>query len=563
MCWTNTDKSSEKWVISEFYNEDNNSKLEIKDEWWITWDETKESINNILEFNTIFENINKVIDYNDFSRFKEELISCINSSFHDKLRLKDDDFKLAFNQWNVSKYQVEDDLQKEELKILIKEKNKIYMSLLLKTIIQWKLDNILTLSEKNDLKNVIKTWIFSYFDDMYINWFKETYKQKDLDKKNNLQRVNKDWKLAYGWLKDWNIVWYKQFINDKELAIDTKYLESINDVNLRKYLHLFTTFIDQEITNYDLWVEAELFELETWKNKDSIFWLVTPIEDYNYETVVVEPEIILFLKDKEKAKNINLDNYCNLSKEFFWDNYWMDNMTLNFVETILEWWESSFSWFIGKAFPNDNALSEREWNSIILKNKDMLKIVENSVKWFKNLFWSDHNFDSDALFNELLKEVTYHEFGHSVFVKWHPSSKMEEAKATLFYYLQLFKENSQEAYKKEDITRIIEFTIMDSIRNLERIKQEKSFKYVVLTKINLMYLFASWLVEWEWEILTINASSENFNSFLSSMKDMIFTIKELYKLEDDKLKEKEELILSELDNIMMPNINKMIKVINK
>jgi len=68
---------------------------------------------------------------------------------------------------------------------------------------------------------------------------------------------------------------------------------------------------------------------------------------------------------------------------------------------------------------------------------------------------------------------------------------MEEAKATLFYYLQIFKENSQEAYKESDISRVVGFTIMDSIRNLERIKQEKSFKYVVLTKINLMYLFAS------------------------------------------------------------------------
>ncbi|MEA3387564.1 MAG: hypothetical protein U9Q66_04240 [Patescibacteria group bacterium] len=68
---------------------------------------------------------------------------------------------------------------------------------------------------------------------------------------------------------------------------------------------------------------------------------------------------------------------------------------------------------------------------------------------------------------------------------------MEEAKATLFYYLQIFKENSQEAYTESDISRVVEFTIMDSIRNLERIKQEKSFKYVVLTKINLMYLFAS------------------------------------------------------------------------
>jgi hypothetical protein len=46
---------------------------------------------------------------------------------------------------------------------------------------------------------------------------------------------------------------------------------------------------------------------------------------------------------------------------------------------------------------------------------------------------------------------------------------LEELKATLFYYLQVCLENKEKAYLQEDIEKIIKFSIMDSIRNLERI----------------------------------------------------------------------------------------------
>jgi hypothetical protein len=42
---------------------------------------------------------------------------------------------LAFNQSNVSKYQLENVEEKAELKLLIKEKNKLYTNILLKALI--------------------------------------------------------------------------------------------------------------------------------------------------------------------------------------------------------------------------------------------------------------------------------------------------------------------------------------------------------------------------------------------------------------------------------------------
>lgn len=559
LIWTSDD------IGAEFFDWDNNcSKVDISDEGWITWDELPKILNNsisnidnILDIDGFTKNIELVSNYNDFARFKKEINSYLNIYFENKLEWKHDDFILAFNQSNVSKYQLENVEEKAELKLLIKEKNKLYTNILLKALILWKLDNIITPEDKNDFKILIKSGIFSYLDDIYINWYSHTYLEKAKDK----DRKNHDNKLVYWWIKDWELVWYKEFCNDDDLGINDREFDSINDENLRKYLSLFSTFIKQWITNYDLWVQAEVFETNTWKNRKSSFGIVTPIEDYNFPELLVEPEFILFLKNIDKEFN-NSDFY-NLSLEFFWDKYWMDNMTLDFVETFLEWWESTFSGFIWKAFPNDNELSKREWNSIILKNTDMLDIVENSRKWFKNLFWNDFIFDFEKLYNEILKEVTYHEFWHSLFSKWHPFSQFEEAKATFFYYLQIFKENSQNPYTKEDISRVVEFTIMDSIRNLERISQEKSYKYLVLTKLNLFYLFESKLVYFNDDKLIIDTDSEKFDYFLNQMKKNLIDIKTLYKLDTKELLEREKDILGELDKQIMPTINKMIEIIKK
>jgi len=518
----------------------------------INWD-----IDLILDLWNLMKKIDKVKDYNDFARFKEHLIWTINSIFSKDLKWKNDDFRIAFEQSNVSKVQWVDEELRGELRELLQKKNRIYNSLLLKSIILWKLDNILTSDEKNDLKIILKSGIMEYMDELYRGWHKHTY----IEKSKNKDLKTKDWKLVYWWLKGWEFVWYNSFVEDEKLLIDTTNFSDIKDENIRKYLGLFSTFINQWITNYDIWVESEVFELETWKNKESIFGIVTPIEDYHFSWVLVEPELVLFLKNKEKIFN---NSVCsNLSKEFFDNEYWMNNMTLDFVETLIEWWESTFSWFIWKAFPNDNALSNREWNSIIIKNTDMQKIVINSEKPLKNLFGEEYIFEEKKLYDELLKEVTFHEFWHSLFIKWHPSSSFEEAKATLFYFLENYREYKEWNFSSEDIKRVVEFVIMDSIRTLERIDQEKFFKYVVLTKINLMYLFATWLVSWEEDKLVIDNSEILFEKFINWMKDFLFSIKELYKLDEEELKEREEKILEEIDILISSEINKIIEVMNK
>jgi hypothetical protein len=104
---------------------------------------------------------------------------------------------------------------------------------------------------------------------------------------------------------------------------------------------------------------------------------------------------------------------------------------------------------------------------------------------------------------------------------------------------------------------------MDSIRNLERISQEKSYKYLVLTKLNLFYLFESKLVYFNDDKLIIDTDSEKFDYFLNQMKKNLIDIKTLYKLDTKELLEREKDILGELDKQIMPTINKMIEIIKK
>jgi hypothetical protein len=239
----------------------------------------------------------------------------------------------------------------------------------------------------------------------------------------------------------------------------------------------------------------------------------------------------------------------------------MDNMTLDFVEAILEWWEWTFSWFIWKAFPNDNDLSNKVWNSIILKDNDMNLIIKNSFLWLKKLYWEDYKINKKDLYNELVKEVSYHEFWHSLFIKWNKSSKMEEAKATLFYYLKVFDENSNIEYSNWDIKIVVDFTIMDSIRNLERIKEERSLKYVILTKVNLLNLFESGLIKFNWDNLETDLNNKKFDIFLLNQKKELDYIEKLYKLDNNEIIKQDQIYLKKLDEKVMWIINKMIDVL--
>ena len=109
---------------------------------------------------------------------------------------------------------------------------------------------------------------------------------------------------------------------------------------------------------------------------------------------------------------------------------------------------------------------------------------------------------------------------------------------------------------------MVEFTVIDSIRNLERINQPSAKKYVILTKLNLSFLFTSGLIYWNRNNkLAINVDREKFEAFLSKMKDMLDTIKNLYTLDEQTINDEETRFLANLDIQMQENISKMMDLI--
>lgn len=500
----------------------------------------------------ITSNIEEAKEYGDFARIKKQINDTLQEMFLDMLSGKPKDFIDGFEQGNISKYITEHESEKIDLIKLLGLKNKFYNDILKTLVVKWKLDGILSLEEREDIVNTLNSGIFSFLDDIYINRYQELYNGKNDGIKAQ--------KLSYGWVKDGKVVPLKD-LSDTPISIDIEKLEKIHNPHMRSYFLKFAQLICQWVTDYQTWVDAEVHEVKSWQDRNSIFGFVGPMEDYMYPTVLVEPELLLCLRNIKNTTQ--LEDFCNLSEEYYGEKYGMDHMTLDVVESLLHTGDATFWPFLGKAFPNDNTLSQKEWNCIILRDTRMRLVVENSQKAMTGLFGNNFVFNQEALYSELLKEVSYHEFGHSLFVKWHWSSELEELKATLFYYLKLWDENTQKSYEAFDIKKVVEFAVMDSIRNLERINDSSSKKYVILTKIILWALFDSEVLTWENDLLFINTESDRFDRFLGVMHDELDGIKMLYAMDDEQRIENEAFRLKINEEFVRDHISRMLKIIKK
>lgn len=507
-------------------------------------------VNLLMEINDFLKATVKVQNLDEFVEFKDAMNIFLKRIFHKSLERKSDSFILAFDQANTSKYQQgngEDPIEmRKNIRNLLKVKNKVYLQIISNAISFDILDSLLSDAEKSDIISIITSNILGFFDEVFINW---------LECMNGVDRESMSpWKEPiYGWLVGWKIAGYREFSNIK---IDETKIAQINNPHIKWYLTSIGKLIQDGVYDYQSWVEAEIHESKVWQDQHSKQGFVSPMEDYIFPWFFIEPEVIFFLKDSRNP--VLYSDFYNLASKYFDERYGMDHMTCTHVETILEWWDATYSGFIGKAFPNDVELSQKEWNNIILRSNPMRDVVSNAKIPMMKLFpWKDIDFD--ALRSELVREVTYHEFGHSLFIKWHWTSSLEEAKATLFYYLGLYDEHTLMTYSEENIERIVYFTIMDSIRSIERISLPESRKYVILMKSVLVPLFESWLVS-IWDLwLLVDPNKEKFNIFLWSLKNLLFRIKELYTLDNDLREAQESTILSNQNQKAQPFIEYIIQ----
>ena len=499
-------------------------------------------------------NLNKPTNFFEFINLRNEINEILIEFFSEYLEWKSVEFIRAFSQWNKDSFNWSLEEKAELVKLLV-QKNKVYLKSFSYCLNFWLLDNLLNADEISDLNNIIKSWIIEYFDELFVNF--------DINSLNHTEEINtlSSPNPLFWWILKDKLVPYSRLVNHSYISWPSLYL--LNNPNLKRYLTSIKSFIATDNMSYEDWTDVEKFSLNTWSDNSSKIWLTSPIEDYVFPWICVEPELILFLKDNSLSPN-SLE-FENLSRKYFMNWFSMKKITINFVEPILESGEATFSWFIWKAFPNDLNLSKSEWNFIILKLDSMNWVLDNAEKWLHNLLWDWFVFDREKLKSELIKEVTFHEYGHSLFVKWHPNSMLEELKATLFYYLKILDENSVNEYSLDDIIKVVQFTIMDSIRNIQRMNNKTFEKYFILTKVILYFLFKSKLVSINSEWLKINANKTAFNSFLNTLRIELWFINSIYNrdLSNDELKKEEDDHLELIDQYILPIINEMYAIINK
>lgn len=212
-----------------------------------------------------------------------------------------------------------------ELIRLLVLKNTCYTETLRHIALLGRLDAILGAEEREDLLNMIGSGVFSFLDDIYVEWYRNIYNGENEGITNDA--------LVYGGVKNGKIVDLASLI-DTEIVIDDEKIAKIHNTNIRDYLLAFSKFIKEGIADYASWVGAELSEVRSWQDRESIFGLIAPMEDYIYPQLLIEPELIIFLRDR--SKKVNFEDFYGLSEEHFGERYGMDHMTLDFVESLLQ-----------------------------------------------------------------------------------------------------------------------------------------------------------------------------------------------------------------------------------
>ena len=550
--------------LMEWYWEDFNNPVNVES--FALSKDISMNIHNISNFDNFVNNINTLEKYNDFIKLKDKINNFILKIFDSKLEWKNSDFKKAFKFWNISLYSLDNERNSKneynELFKLLIEKNKFYLDIFSKILNSWKLNNILTEEEISDSNNIIKSWVLQEFDKIYFNWYQSSIEEQHQQKDEKWKQLikTKDWNPIYWWLKNWSFVWYKEFNWENSLKINTDFLKNIKNPNLKWYLNSITTFIENWIKEYYAWVWIDELSLNTWHNRKSNLWLVTPIENY-IQSALVEPELILFIKNLEQNNRFNLKEISDLSEKYFGKTYWMENVTLDVVDTFLEWGQSIVSGFIWKQFPNDEEQSKRLWNSILLKASDVTNSINHASEWFEKLLWYKMP-DKNKIYDEVMKHLVYHEFWHVLYIKWNKKSLREEAKASLYYYLKLYDENNINWYDSEKIKLIIESALTMWLRDITRLSNPSAQKHVLRWKMILRNLLKSWLIKFNWDILEIIPDENNFKNFLDFNKADLENIKSNY-LDNKKNKENsDEVVIKNVEDETSKTIEKMLKIIN-
>ncbi|MDD5213119.1 MAG: hypothetical protein PHG82_01720 [Candidatus Gracilibacteria bacterium] len=477
----------------------------------------------------------------EFISFRESINSQIDELFVGILSSETDNFRLSFSTSDVN-FLIGDEGKRMELEEFILKKHNIYFYYLSEALRLGKLDLLFSKTDLNTLNNLIDSNIFQYMNELLLIW------QTDLHTGKNIDIPERGEDLKYAGLVDGKFVPYKELLSPE--IIKKEYLANIENSDFRKYFFKnLVKFLNSGVRPFEDWLKAEHFAINTWEDSNSKLSLNTSIETYQKENILVDLELEVFLKQED---NQYKESATNLSQKYFLEDYNIGSIKFYLTEPILSSGVVGFKNVLGKSFPNNPTITEERGTLIYtvigrLGEKTLVK----AQSFIDALGMKDVNSESFA--KKSIDHVAFHEYGHSLFIKGNKNSQLEETKASLFYLLSIYDQNKKEAFTEDWIEDFLKFMIVEATRKVKNKDVPDYIQYVIREKFSLNGMFKNGLIFWQENgNIGINPDKEAFAGFLEYSKDLLFSIKEIYKM--DNIKEVETEMLTELYKDTMENI---------
>lgn len=503
---------------------------------------------SILDF---LNSINSPSNMDDFIEFKKLLNKKICDIFSSFFVDENKNFKMTF-EFSDLNFFIWTPEKKEYMRKLLVKKHEIFSLIFLESIKEWKLDKIFSDDEKNTLSWLIESKIFKYFNELLISWQKSEEYFHEWKNKKDIKLSN----LSYSWLVNWELTSYKDILSPGFVNWDKLWEVKIKEFD--KYFNeYFIKFINSWIVPFKKWLEAEHFSIDSWENKNSNLCFSVPIETYQRANVLVDLELEVFIKNEDNEyKNIA----SSLSKNYFDNDFDISNIKFFIVEPILSSWVVITKWILWKSFPNNPKITKergtfiysiksRLWEELLLKSKSLYEKF-----WIKDI-------DEKMFAQNSIEHVAFHEYWHSLFIKWNRQTELEETKASLFYDLYLYEKNKEKHFNQKEIEELLKFFFIEILRKIKNLWNSWLKQYIIREKIILNLLLKNDLLFWniDWTIW-FDPDSKRLTKFLEELKDLLFKIKNIYS--DENWKDEEFKILNELEESIKEEVLNIYNKIN-
>jgi len=507
---------------------------------WLSTDaETQKSSDKVEEILSLLESIREFLSLLKSPKNIDEFIAfqnCINDEisflFSSELDWETDDFKAAFSHSNKEHYKW--DKNADNLSELLIKKHSIYNIFIYEALKQNMLNKVFSSDDKKTLMAISDSWIMHYFNRLFIDF------KKSLEE--SIHENYQNWTLKkpqFGFLINGKIKSYRDALSLDSVRFD--FFDKIPDWSIKTYFQWLKQLLESGNINYQDWTDLERNALDTWIHTDSSLCIVAPIESYELEGVLIDPEVAIFMSIPDST---NASTWSDLSKRTFWKTFWIESVNPFKTQQVISWWDSAINWCLGKNFPNDPNLRNEYWTlNFSVHSKLWAKSLEK-LKPEYDLFWLT-DIDIDSYTKMDIEHVDFHEYGHNLYDGFSWNSSLEEAKADLFSTLHIYDNFQKQEFTDKEVKEHLDYICTGIVSRVKHIKKDGRIKYVISEKISLRLLLENDLIYLNDNgEIEYNISIDSFWNYLSQMKDVLFMIWDIYGSND--WPEKEQQFLDKL-----------------